>query len=258
MPYNGHIVWLGPQRKWWSDQRVHGRRRQRRAIWPPDPFLVRAAFEISSQTSSRIVMVGPESPVSGVQLTKSISVAPDGVVTFRASARNTRRRPVAWDLWFNTRLDGYSRCYVPVAGHRNVSMSVSPRPRIGVMPWQLRDGYFTFAPVAPSAEQKSRSAKAYLYPTAGRIAAFRSRQLLVLQFPRHPRGSIHPSQGLVEVFNSTTHRRGGALLELEYHAPFVTLEPGESMHATQRWELHPYDGGSNGEEQFRFLSKALR
>jgi len=137
-------------------------------------------------------------------------------------------------------------------------MSVSPRRRSGVMPWHLRNGYFTFVPVAPSAEQKNRSSKAYVYPTAGRIAAFRSRQLLVLQFPKHSRQAIHPTQELVEVYNTTTRKRGGALLELEYHAPFVTLDPGESMRATQRWELRAYDGGSNVDEQLRFLDRALR
>jgi hypothetical protein len=216
---------------------------------------VKATFDVTSVTPERITMVGPPSPVSGVQLTKHISIARDGTVTFRASARNTRRRPVAWDLWFNTRLDGYARCYVPVAGHADIHMSVSARRRSGVVPWQLTDGCFTFAPRPPSAGQKNRNAKAFLYPAAGRIAAFRSRQMLLLQFPRHPRRAIHPKQALVEIFNTTTHDRGGALLELEYHAPFVTLAPGESMHATQRWNLYAYDGGSKPGEQLRFLSK---
>src|SRR5512136_856864 len=37
-PWNGHTVWCGPQSAFWSDQDEHPRRRDKRAVWPPDPY----------------------------------------------------------------------------------------------------------------------------------------------------------------------------------------------------------------------------
>ena len=34
--YNGHIVWVGPQKEWWSHQRKNLYRKFTKAIWPPD------------------------------------------------------------------------------------------------------------------------------------------------------------------------------------------------------------------------------
>src|SRR5689334_15497638 len=37
-PWDGHIVWVGPQSEWWADQDLDGAKKAAKANWPPDPW----------------------------------------------------------------------------------------------------------------------------------------------------------------------------------------------------------------------------
>ena len=37
-PWNGYVVWIGPQSACWTRQDLVPERRQAKALWPPDPF----------------------------------------------------------------------------------------------------------------------------------------------------------------------------------------------------------------------------
>ena len=43
------------------------------------------------------------------------------------------------------------------------------------------------------------------------------------------------------------------LLEMEVHAPYRTLKPGEEMEAVEWWTALPYDGADTREAQVAFL-----
>lgn len=254
--WNGHTVWLGPQNDWWRHQQVHPRRQRTGAAWPPDPFIEKAAYTVTHRDRSRICLRGPESPVSGVRLDKTIDITPEGVVEFTVTATNVRDHPLSWDLWLNTRVDGYARCYVPFADsgrHRVEGQRPDSKGKAEWIRHEIDDGYFTFVPEAPSADIPKRWAKAFLHPSDGLIAAFTGRDALLIRFVRHDEDAIHPRQALVELYNALSHDRDEALLELEYHAPYRTLEPGESMTAEQTWEIVSYAGGDTAEEHKAFL-----
>ena len=98
--------------------------------WPPDPYLIYGDFKIKEQTDSYIKMVGPESPISGVQLVKEVTVLDDGRVSFKVTAKNIRDKDVSWDLWSNTRVNGHAPSYAYVGKNRVRIKRESSRPVI--------------------------------------------------------------------------------------------------------------------------------
>jgi hypothetical protein len=252
--YNGHIVWVGPQTEWWRKQDLNKGRKIEMADWPPDPYQCFSSFEVISHTPDSLVMIGPASPVTGIQLTKTISIQDDGQVRFTVAGKNIRRTPVSWDLWLNTRVDGYSSCYVPISPR----IPVKIESRIGFTrecaEWEIRDGFFRFVPKKPSKKTSLRSAKAYIYPSNNFMAAFDKSHVLIIRFPFHPKRLIHSSQGLVEFYNETTHNSSDALMELECHSPYQTLKPGQTMETSVEWTLYNYSGKNNPIQHHSFLA----
>jgi hypothetical protein len=254
--YNGHIVWLGPQGEWWAHQAVSEKKRRERAVWPPDPYINNGYYEVIERGSTEVVMRGPKSKFSGVRLTKSIKIK-DGKVLFDVSAENIRGEPVSWDLWLNTRVDGYARCYAPAASMKKVRVDAPSANGDEPAVFSHGGGYCAVEPRKPSKGKNRRWAKAFIQATKGMMAAFASSQALIIRFKRHAPSLIHPQQALIEFYNITTRNREDALTELEYHAPYKTLAPGESMKARQTWELHPFKSTPAHDECVEFLNNVL-
>ncbi len=253
-PYNGHIVWLGPQSEWWAHQDKNPKKRRERAVWPPDPYINNGYCEVLRHDAAELVTRGPESEFSGVRLVKSLKIRDDNKVLFNVRAENIRNKPVSWDLWLNTRVDGYAMCYAPVSSMRKVRIDApngdgSDEPCV----FSHDGGYLTTEPRKPSKGKERRCGKAFIQAGKGFMAAFASSQALIIRFKRHAPTLIHPEQALVEFYNMTTNRKDDALTELEYHAPYKTLLPGESMEAEQTWELHPFKSKPRHEECVEFL-----
>jgi len=255
-PYNGHIVWLGPQSEWWAHQDKSPKKRRERSVWPPDPYINNGYYEVIERSDTEIVMRGPDSEFSGVRLIKSVRIK-RGKVFFNVRAENIRNKPVSWDLWLNTRVDGYAKCYAPVASIKKIRIDtpVGVEGEGGDEPcvFSLDGGYCTVEPLKPSKGKDRRFGKAFIQAGKGMMAAFTSSQALIIRFKRHAPALIHPEQALVEFYNITTNNREDALTELEYHAPYKTLAPGESMEAEQVWELHPFKSKPRHEECVEFL-----
>ena len=121
--YNGHIVWVGPQSQWWAHQEGNQARKKSKANWPPDPWLIYGKYEILAQSDTSIKMMSPYSEISGLRLIKEVRVEDDGSVFFQVEGINYNRLPVSWDLWLNTRVDGYSMAYVPVNREQDVRIN---------------------------------------------------------------------------------------------------------------------------------------
>jgi hypothetical protein len=253
--YNGHIVWLGPQADWWAQQNKNRYLKKERADWPPDPYHCFAEFKVLEHTADTIRLQGPQSPITGIQLTKTITLSPTGTVRFAVAGKNIRKTPVAWDLWLNTRVDGYADCYVPVAPRHFVKIESKIAQWRECAAYEMIDGFFHFLPKKPSRKVKLASAKALMYPQTPLMAAFNKSQVLLIRFPMHKRDAIHPLQGLVEFYNETTHDKTRAISELEYHAPYKTLMPGQSMETWEEWEVLPYQGGNHPRKKISFLNK---
>src|SRR5690606_39998906 len=59
---------------------------------------------------------------------------------------------------------------------------------------------------------------------------------------------IHPEQGQVELYlDYQPDNPEGNVMELEVHAPYKTLQPGEVMHAHKVWTVLPYEGDFTNE-----------
>ena len=253
--YNGHTVWLGPQSDWWIQQDVNPELKKTKSNWPPDPWLGYANYKILQHTDSSLVIESPASPVSGVSVTKNISISHAGKVCMHVSVKNIGDKPVSWDIWMNTRMNGMDRAYVPVDDDKDVRMD-GGSPKTAV-PSGMTDGYFTFKPARPEKGSSILYSKAFIYPSKPFIAGFTKKHMLLIQFEKHPKSAIHPEQTLVELYNSVAIDPKENLLELEYHSPYKTLKPGKSMKAWETWEVHPYFGLENQQEQIEFLNTII-
>ncbi len=249
--WNGHTVWCGPQSAFWADQNVYPQRRRRRANWPPDPYGEIGWFTTIARTPQSVTLEGPESPVTGLQLTKTIELT-HGTVRLSVCARNIRDRAVSWDLWPNTRVDGMSRVYVPASEDDVLRVQTGHGRRAEPMAHSIVDGCFTFLPEAPVDGAVLRYGKAFLHPPRGEMAAFCGSDVLRIRFDTVARKRVHPEQALVELYNMV-NRSGESLLELETHGPYRTLQPGEVMRVEQTWDLYEYAGGDSDTERIAFV-----
>lgn len=247
--YYGQIVWVGPQSDWWIQQDENPKLRDENAQWPPDPFLIYGNHQIMSQTDSLIVMQGPDSPVSGLRLIKAIMIDPQGKVHFKVTGQNIRNESVKWDLWCNFRTSGLNQCYVPVAKASDVRVD-NEQFQDKTIPYDILDGYFTFLPQVHAKGRKS--SKAFIQPKSGWIAGFQQDQLLIIRFEKIERSQIHPNQGHVEIYLDVG-KDSASLMELEHHAVYHNLEPGETMSTEEIWEIIPYSGDETPEAQVMFL-----
>ncbi|QHG88865.1 MULTISPECIES: DUF4380 domain-containing protein [Xanthomonas] len=255
--YLGHDVWVGPQSQWWLHQSVNPQRKAAGAVWPPDPYLSLAATRIAARTARQLRLEGVASPVSGVQLRKRIALssARADTVEVHASARNIREEPIAWDLWFNTRVAASTRVFVPVA--QVADIRVQPPADAGTVAprYQLHDGLLALR-AEPHADGATQRGKLLLQPSAGWMAGFAGQQVLVIRFAHQPAARIHPEQGQVELYLDAPARhpeRG--LLEMEVHAPYRTLAPGAQMQAQEQWTLLHYSGADTPQAQREFLCR---
>ncbi len=253
--YLGHDVWLGPQSGWWSDQSVNPARRAENAPWPPDPYLAFAATAVAEHSPQRLVLDGIDSPVTGVRLRKTFALDPrdPASIEVRVSALNVRDRPVSRDLWFNTRASAAMSVFVPVASARDARMEAGSGMDAPV--WQVEDGMFSLLPVAVTDERPQRRGKVFLQPSAGWMAGFADGQAFIIRFEQHPRESIHPEHGQVELYLDHGEDIAAGLLELEVHAPFRALAAGEAMEAVEHWTALPYDGPDEPASQLAFLCR---
>ncbi|MFC2089489.1 DUF4380 domain-containing protein [Bacteroidota bacterium] len=240
--YYGHTVWIGPQSEWWIHQDLNSERKDQRAVWPPDPWLIYANYSVIELTDSSLVIEGPASPVSGIRLTKRILLQSNGKVEIHVIGKNIREEEIAWDLWMNTRIDGYAEVYVPCEQSGVKRIQGSNDNGNEAVEYNIADGFFHFMPALPSDGKRQRSSKAFLNPSQPWMAAFIDSLCFIVEFDLYDPDQTHPEQGMVEIYNSTSNNADEALTEMEYHGPYSRILPGESIEVTERWSIVPYSG----------------
>lgn len=234
--FNGHITWLGPQSDFWNQQDVFPQKRG--DLWPPDPYLIYGDYEVLHQSELDTVLRGPSSPVSGLRLTKSFRI--DGAsVEIEVMAENTASRPRSWGLWSNTRIDPGIPILVPVNSPHD--LRVEPKKGQDLL-WSVTESYFHFDEAASFPAEPS-AAKAFISASQAWIAAFYEDTAFLKSFDWTPPEAIHPEQALVEIYLLTPAQDEPGLQELEFHGPYTTLQPGESMKQSERWTLQDFASG---------------
>lgn len=251
--YFGHIIWPGPQSEWWAHQDMNERRRDAGAEWPPDPYLIYSSYKIIDQSKSSILLEGPPSPVSGVQLTKKYSLSKSGLEV-EVRMTNSSDVPVSWDIWSNARFDGSTLFFVPACEKGVLRISPDESGQREGLEGEIVEGAFTFVIQSPGPGQKGRYAKAFLHPEEGIIVALTRGAMLVISFDYVEPQEVHPEQGFIEVYKRVTASGRGDLLELEHHSAYVTLQPGESQVLWESWDLREYPGGSDMGEAVKWYN----
>lgn len=256
--YNGHTVWVGPQSDWWRFQDLNERRKAEAAVWPPDPYTIFSEYTVVHQSPRSIRMMGVASPISHIRFDKDVAINDDGSIFLQTTITNTSSHEITWDIWFNTRLDGYCKTYVPFAQPEDVRVEPVLNDNSHEMPYSTEHNYFTYLPTVPDENFGERSSKTFIYPDKPFIAAFTDDSMLLIQFEKHKASEIHKEQALVEIYNHTEHYVNNALLELEYHSPYKTLQAHESFQAWEVWKVFPYKGSNNQESHISFLNEIIK
>jgi hypothetical protein len=245
-PWNGRIVWAGPQTGFWSQQDMKPDRKKDKAIWPPDPFNETGRFEVVERTPTSLRLRGATSPVTGLAFEHELEITGERRVRMKTTATNGREAPVSWDLWPNTRVRTDAYPYVPLDPLQMLRMD-GPSGKdegVGLYPTESRAGWLGVPPGRkPEGEYKRLWAKAYVRPARGLIACFVGKQLLLITAPVVPKERLHPEQAFIEIYRAVG--RGTDILELEMHGPHETLAPGASMSFEQVFEVLEYGGAAD-------------
>jgi len=242
-PWNGRIVWVGPQTGFWSQQDLKPELKKKNANWPPDPFNETGRFQVLEHTPTRLRLKGGVSPVTGLAFEHEYEITGERTVRMKTSATNGRATAVSWDLWPNTRARPEAWPYVPLDPTQMVRMD-GPKvdeEEAGLYPEQVQEGWLTFPPGrTPQSPRKRLWAKAYLRPARGLMACFVGKQLLVIRAAVVPKEKLHPEQAFIEMYRGSG--KNATVLELEMHGPYQTLAPGGSTSFEQTFEVLDYDG----------------
>ena len=231
--YNGHTTWLSPQSGWWTQQ--DQRPEKRGATWPPDPYLIYGDYTVTRPNPHTAILTSPPSPISGVQLSKTVVLHSSREIEVTVEALGQRARPVTWGLWSNTRFRGDTPFLVALAGEQAAQI------RYG-QPHALRGevvGERWFHWPRATAVAAPRANKAFLATEVAWTAAFTPAGALVKTMAPVMPAAIHPEHAPVEVYLALAPDPAEALLELEFHVPAQTLAQGERIRLSERWLLFP-------------------
>ena len=229
-PFNGITLWTGPQTGWWKEQSFAPELEGKSPNWPPDPFGEHGRFEVLEKRADYIEMQGPKSPVTGLQIVKTVQIMPCGTVKLCFTATNHRTQPVEWDLWVNIRTTPHAKASVRVKSMDDVRIEhYSPKER-DALSTVYKDGVFALLPDMPSKGKAVRGGKAFIYPETPEIVAEYKGTRMTITFDRVPREKIHPEQAAIELYSHLSAIPDPALelLELEFHGPYEVFNPGES------------------------------
>jgi hypothetical protein len=256
--YNGHISWLSPQTEWWINQDSLPELKAAKSVWPPDPILTLAPYRIISQTGTEITLESPESPYSQMQFTKTFRI--DGNKVYLTTiARNIGKEAVSWGLWHNTRMNGWDAVFAETdsaTALREIEYIAQGEIQKPGMNW--KDGFHTFNSHTPEGEQEMYRAKAFLNVEKPLIAGNHQNQWLIIRSEPIDPAAIHPNQARVEIYIENSHSPETDLQELEMQFEYKKIEPGETIEASETWEILPGSGLTNKMELLEELKDILK
>ena len=192
-----------------------------------------------------MTLVGPDSPISGLRLTKEVRLVGRDQVRLVVTARNLRPTPVSWGLWSNTRLPGSATCYVPIADGDGLTIELPTRAaaEVEALAWRSDGGAFRFlAPASPAPGKTLAFSKAHIATGRPRLVAYQGGLCLVKTLLTPADGPVAPGHGAVEVFQAMQCDPARSLLELEFHGSYRTLAPGAELTLSELWTVLPYSG----------------
>ena len=236
--YNGMIVWLSPQSEWWVKQDVYPELKDAQAPWPPDPYLTCSVYKVLHQTKEEITLQSPESPYTHVQFTKNFKIDGNKIV-ISVYARNCSDDTVSWGLWFNTRMNGWDKVFVPADSTDLINTQYMNPQALQLPELKYTDGYFSYHAVEPMVGQRTYKSKSFLSVDNPVIIGNKAHQWLIIRSEKIDQSLIHPEQGRIEIYVENSSDRAKDLQELEMHFAYEKIAPGASIQASEIWEIIP-------------------
>jgi hypothetical protein len=255
LPYQGQSLWVGPQDEWWTHQTVAPD--MQGESWPPDPYLTAAKTRVT-RTPYSVPLEGSASPYTGLKVRQTYELLESGCLKLTAFAENMRQRPVSWDLWTNIRVPGDTWVFAPVGGAAAIRPGPTNDPAFQPPELGYSDGLAFADPSMDGVTAPAREGKVFLDTDEGWMAGVRDGQAFRVSFALSPLAAIHPAQGQVEFyFNQPSDQSGAGVIEMETHAPYRTLQPGETMQAVQFWSAQPVSDANLSSDQLNSLAREL-
>jgi len=247
----GESIWAGPQGVWWTEEEPYPPRKPRKVNlpsdnWPPDPAWETAPFTLVETTPTQVILRSPVSQLTGLQLTKTVELLPDGKLKLHASVMNCGDRTVTRDLWFLQRVPPAARCFLPLKSE------MAEKGFLEVATLQKIDGLTVL-------EQKTAPlhqvyGKMFAVPDKPWMAAAWHGVFFIVHFQPVDTSKIAMGQAGLEVYCSSLP---DVLCEIEHHDEMKTLKPGEKRESEETWEIVPDRGGGGTEAQAHFLQTLL-
>jgi len=213
--WGGDKTWVAPQEKW--------------LLGIPPLDLDAGSYQITWD-GNEAVMTSAVCRETGLQIIRRVSLK-QGKVNLVEELYNRTSKPIQWGLWNVTQVK--RPCYFEILSHsggfRSYHHEDSTLPvfkgdlslKQGKLMVECVDNHLFKVGGLPSLGELS----IYL-PFEGKKICWKK------SFSYEPQVS-YAHHSAVEVFNSPSH----AYAEIELHAPFKILVPGESSHLEQIWEI---------------------
>jgi len=244
----GESVWPGPQVDWWTSREPYPIPAEMKNVspgnWPPDPAWDTDPFEVREQSATRVVMKGPVSKLTGLELTKTVELLADGKLKFEVTATNRGDREVSRDLWLLRR--------VPLDANRFLPLKVEfANWRFSRMVTVEKiEGLTVLEPAPGAMNEQDVSGKMHGLPAEGWMAAATAEAFLIIEFPMVSEAHMAPEHSPVEVYCATPPV---PLCEMEHHGELRTLKPGETMRCEETWRIIPNTKYPDAVSQAHFL-----
>ncbi len=212
--WGGDKTWIAPQESWWEGI---------------PPLEGDAGGYEASQEQDRLILTGPVCRETGIRIRRTLQLTPGGVLHLEQQFTNESRQPVKRGIWDVTQMLRPFTVYVPlpaksVRGYPTEGDSVQLHKTLiqeseGWSSIPCREPlHFKFGGLLARGELLA------LRPgEGGALAHLRT-------FSSDPGGSS-AHDATFEVYNSPSYD----YLEVEIHAPWKELAPGESMSHSQSW-----------------------
>lgn len=203
----GSTFWTSPQKEW---------------NWPPVPEYDKRAYTVE-RTESSLIMTSEVSPRLGFRVKKEFTTDKDAfVITYSIVNTTDSARCVApWEI---TR--------VPNNGYIFFDAPLETITPTGLLTFKSEQGALWY-----EADEANQNRKINADGT-GWLAYSNEGLLLIKQFPNLHEGEAAPDEAEIQVYVN----RGKSYIELESQGAYTTLNPGEALTYTVRWNLLPCDG----------------
>ncbi|MBF0569527.1 MAG: DUF4380 domain-containing protein [Candidatus Omnitrophica bacterium] len=214
--WGGDKTWIAPEKDWWE------------SIPPLELDAGQYAFEAHG---TGVVMTSPVCRETGLQLTRRVSLASDGVISLEQDFFNTTSREIVRGIWNVTQVLKPFDVYVP-ADLKNVRSYYHEDPTLPRHEVELvsEDGWVKIAcsgNVCYKFGAMVREGKAVLVRETAR-----GKVAIAYSFSADPdRRYAHNS--IVEVFNAERYGYG----EIEIHSPLLRIPPLGRGAFRQEWRL---------------------